>query len=520
MFSSKLLLPLSCFLLGIFDGVSAIWPAPLNYTHGSTVLYLRQSIQVTYNGAFVCWNSSPEPPCPSDDMHTKQGLFEQLPYTSDYEPSGLSSRQIVQGGVARALDAIFKSGLDPWVLRKRDSNYEPDLGKGQNWLRSLQIIQTGADNSSTFKPLAGQVDESYSLVISCNATAKLTATSSIGILRGLESFVQLFYQHSKGPFWYTPYAPAVIHDSPKFQHRGLLLDVARSWYDVDDILRTIDGMAWNKMNRLHIHVTDSQSWPIEIPALPELAQKGAYRSDLTYSPDDIETIQVYGANRGVEVYFEIDMPGHIASVAWSHPELITAFDAFPFFWWCAEPPCGAFRLNDTNVDKFLDTVMDDLLPRLQPYSGYFHTGGDELNANDSMLDPGIKANATSVLQPLLQKFIDKQHARVRKAGLVPMTWEEIPLDWNVTLGSDVVVQTWLGDASVKTLTARGHKVIDSNYNYWVRQHRLRPLPLSSFLTAGILREDGLTRSIVSRLWPRRVAQLCQRRRLLGLLSIR
>ncbi len=119
-------------------------------------------------------------------------------------------------------------------------------------------------------------------------------------------------------------------------------------------------MAWNKMNRLHVHVTDSQSWPLEILRCRSWPRRAAYRPDLTYSPHDIKTIiQSYGAQRGVEVYFEIDMPGHIGSVGWSHPELVTAFDAFPYFWWCAEPPCGAFRLNDTAVDKFLDTVMDD-----------------------------------------------------------------------------------------------------------------------------------------------------------------
>ncbi len=454
-------------LLYIFGTASAIWPAPVNFTSGNTVLYLNQNIEITYNGAFVCWPSSPEQPCSSDDLDTEHDMLQQLPYTYGYEPSNLKSKQIVQGGVSRALDSIFHSGLVPWVLRKRASNFEPDLFKGQNWLKSLQIVQTGTDKPGTFKPLAGDVDESYSLTISANATARLTAVSSIGILRGLETFVQLFYQHSAGPFWYTPFAPVSIQDAPKFPHRGVMLDVARSWFDVDDILRTIDATAWTKMNRFHIHVTDSQSWPLEIPAIPELAQKGAYRPDLTYSPEDIQQIQEYGAQRGVEVYFEIDMPGHIGSVSWSHPELITAFDAFPYFWWCAEPPCGAFKLNDSAVDTFLDTVMDDLLPRLQPYSAYFHTGGDELNANDSMLDPGIRSNASEVLQPLLQKFIDKQHDRVRKAGLTPLTWEEIPLVWNVTMGKDVVVQSWLGDASIKELTGKGFKVIDSNYNYWV-----------------------------------------------------
>ncbi len=187
------------------------------------------------------------------------------------------------------------------------------------WLHALQIVQTSKDNSSTYKPLDGQVDESYRLALTIDGTATLTANTSTGVLRGLESFTQLFYQHSAGPFWYTPYAPVSIQDAPKYAHRGILLDVSRNFYPVDDLLRTIDGLAWNKMNKLHIHATDSQSWPLAIPAMPELAEKGAYRPDYTYSPDDVQTIQVYGASRGVEIIFEIDMPGHMGAVAWSHP---------------------------------------------------------------------------------------------------------------------------------------------------------------------------------------------------------
>jgi hexosaminidase len=352
------------------------------------------------------------------------------------------------------------------MLHKRNSKFEPDLYQAQKFVKALSIVQTEHDTPTTFKPLDGAVDESYNLTLSTDGIAKLSAVSSTGVLRGLETFSQLFYKHSQGPAWYTAIAPVSIQDSPKYPHRGVLLDVARNWYPVKNILRTLDAMSYSKLNRLHLHVTDSQSWPLDIPAIPELSKKGAYREDLTYSPSDIKNIQEYGIQRGIEVVVEIDMPGHIGSVALSHPELITAYDAFPYYWWCAEPPCGAFKLNDTAVDDFLGKLFDDLLPRLAPYTAYFHTGGDELNANDSMLDPGVKSNATEVLQPLLQKFIDNQHARVRKAGLTPMVWEEIPIDWNVTLGKDTVVQTWLGASSVKTITGQGLKVIDSDYTYW------------------------------------------------------
>jgi len=456
--------------------VSAIWPAPQSYTSATSVLFLNQNLKITYNGGLVRWFPSSSPPdsvWPIEHAHTENDLNLQLPYVYGYVPSGFESKQIVQAGVSRALTAIFQTDFVPWKLHPRNSDFEPDVFKPKTWVKSLAITQTGKDTPSTFKPLAGGVDESYNLTLSEDGDIALSAVSSTGVLRGLETVVQLFYKHSSGTFWYTPYAPVSIQDSPTYSHRGILMDVARNWFSVADITKTIDALSWNKMNRLHLHVTDSQSWPLEIPSIPELAKKGAYRSDLTYSAADIQYIQEYGVYRGVEVYLEIDMPGHIGSVAWSHPELITAYDAFPYYWWCAEPPCGAFRLNDTAVDAFLEKVFDDLFPRLAPYSAYFHTGGDELNANDSMLDPGLKTNASDVLQPLLQKFINAQHARVRKAGLSPMVWEEIPLDWNVTLGNDTVVQTWLGASSVKSITELGHKVIDSDYNFWVR-----PQPVS------------------------------------------
>lgn len=434
---------LSCLsLLALaLDPVAAIWPAPQSLTKGSSVLYLHQNIQVTYNGAF-------------------------MPYTYGYVPYKLTSKEVVQAGVSRTLAGIFNSQFVPWKLHKPGSKWEPDLSQGQKWLKTLQIVQSGQDQPSAFKPLAGEVDESYNLTVSAEGDVKLSAVSSIGVLHGLETFSQLFYQHSAGTFWYTPFAPVSIQDAPQFPHRGVMMDTARHFFPVPDILRTIDAMAWNKLNRLHVHVTDSQSWPLVLPSMPEVSEKGAYHPSQTYSPADIELIQRHGAERGVEVYFEIDMPGHIGVVSLSHPELIVAYDALPYTWWCAEPPCGAFKLNSTAVDAFLERLFDDLLPRVAPYAAYFHTGGDELNKNDSMLDDGIRSNSSEVLQPLLQKFIDAQHARIRKAGLTPMAWEEIPLDWNVTLGKDTVVQAWLGGDSVKKLTGKGLKVIDSNYNFW------------------------------------------------------
>ncbi|TVY86138.1 Beta-hexosaminidase, partial [Lachnellula willkommii] len=104
--------------------------------------------------------------------------------------------------------------------------------------------------------------------------------------------------------------------------------------------------------------------------------------------------------------------------------------------------------------------------RVSPYSSYFHTGGDEVNVNTFLLDDTVNSNDTAVLQPLIQKLVDRNHDQIRKAGLTPMVWEEMLLQWNITLGSDVVVQAWQTDAAVSQTTAKGHKVVGGNYNLW------------------------------------------------------
>jgi hexosaminidase len=254
------------------------------------------------------------------------------------------------------------------------------------------------------------------------------------------------------------------------------LDVSRNWFPKETILQTIDALSWNKFNRFHIHMTDAQSWPIDIPALPELSQKGAYQTGLSYTPQDIEDIQVYGVYRGVEVIIEIDIPGHTASIGFSHPELVTAFFAQSWHDYCGEPPCGQLKLNSTLVYDFIARLFNDLLPRVSPYSAYFHTGGDEIDPRDYVLDETVKSGDTAVLTPLLQKFIDYSHDLVRKAGLVPIVWEEMLLDWNLKLGDDVVVQTWTSDSSLDKVTARGHKALFGSNDFWVSKN-LSPKPL-------------------------------------------
>jgi hexosaminidase len=281
-----------------------------------------------------------------------------------------------------------------------------------------------------------------------------------------KNFVPWRFRHSNGGV-YTPLAPVTITDSPKFKWRGLNVDTSRTFKPVEDLYRTIDALSFNKMNRLHWHITDSQSWPLELPSMPEVADEGVYVNFQRYTPEDVQAVQEYGALLGVEVAIEIDNPGHTASIAFSHPDLIAAFNIQPeWTTYCAQPPCGTLKLNSTKVYDFLEKLFDDLLPRVKPYSSYFHLGGDEVNKNSYNLDDTVGTNDSAVLQPLMQKYMDRNMKQVESYGLVPLVWEEMLLEWNLTLPKNTIVQTWQSDEAVASTVSKGYQALAGNYNYW------------------------------------------------------
>ncbi|KAJ5169569.1 uncharacterized protein N7500_002352, partial [Penicillium coprophilum] len=397
------------------------------------------------------------------------GLKPQLPQPKAGTKT-IASLEIVAAAVERARGSIFKTSIVPWKFHPRnelDKFEPPATGHSKTYIRTLQITQTTKDDNSTFKPLAGTVDETYNLTIATSGEATISAVSSTGVLRALETFTQLFYSHSvNGTGVYSNFAPVGISDWPKFNHRGLNLDVSRNWYPKEHILRTIDALSWNKFNRFHIHMTDAQAWPLDVPALPELSKKGAYHAGLSYTPQDVEDIQIYGIYRGVEVIIEIDMPGHTTAVGFAYPELVTAFRQQSWHDYCSEPPCGQLKLNSTPVYDFVTKLFDDVLPRVSPYSAYFHTGGDEIESSDYLLDDTVNSKDVAVITPLLQKFVDHSHDLVRKAGLVPIIWQELLLTWNLTIGKDVIVQTWDGAKALGAVTSRGHKALFGDTDSW------------------------------------------------------
>ena len=117
--------------------------------------------------------------------------------------------------------------------------------------------------------------------------------------------------------------PLHISDKPTFPFRGLMIDTARHFLPMTLILNNLDAMAMNKLNVLHWHISDSQSFPYAPQTMPELARKGAYHPRRIYTPGDVRTLVREAYLRGIRVIPEVDMPGHTNAIAASHPEVMS-----------------------------------------------------------------------------------------------------------------------------------------------------------------------------------------------------
>ncbi|KAG8922538.1 N-acetyl-glucosamine-6-phosphate deacetylase [Tulasnella sp. 418] len=329
------------------QGALALWPNPTSMTTGSQYLKLSKSISIEFDGR-----------APSD-------LQQAIERTKAQLKNDNMERLIVGRGGADA----------------------PKLG-GAKELKKLTLSLTGSsasDKSRTPTSIfqntivkAEEREESYSLTIPADGTtATLTANNTLGLFRGLTTFSQLFY--TAGATVYTYNAPIAIKDKAAFPHRGLLLDTARNYYPKADVLRTIDAMSWTKLNVLHWHIVDSQSFPLEVARYPELAKTGAYDPSSIYKISDIKEIVKYAGERGVDILLEIDTPGHTAVVSKSHPEFIACNEKVPWTKYANEPPAGQLRLASKDVITFTSQLFASVLENLP--GKYFSTGGDEINAN-------------------------------------------------------------------------------------------------------------------------------------------
>lgn len=299
-------------------------------------------------------------------------------------------------------------------------------------------------------------DEFYRLEVTSSA-AQLTAKNPLGVLRGLQTFLQLV---QIGPQGFA--APAVtIEDRPRFPWRGLLIDVSRHFLPVEDLERNLDAMEALKFNVLHWHLSDNQGFRVEskkFPKFQQLASDGKF-----YTQSQVAEAIDYARDRGIRVVPEFDMPGHTTSWFAAYPELASAPGPYQI-----ERKWGVFdpAIDPTKKEtyRFLDALIGEMAT-LFP-DAYFHIGGDEVNGKQWDANPAIQqfmqAHDLKNNQALQAYFNQQLEKIVTKHGKKMMGWDEI-LD--PTLPKDIVIQSWRGQESLAAAARQGYSGLLSNGYY-------------------------------------------------------
>lgn len=327
-------------------------------------------------------------------------------------------------------------------------------------------------------------DESYSLTVEQTDDGKLTANirgvTYFGARHGLETLGQMVIYDSVSGGLVVP-RQVSITDKPVYPYRGILLDTSRNFISIPVIRKVIEGMAANKLNTFHWHITDSHSFPFQSITFPQLTQYGAYSPEQVYTTQDILELVEYARARGVRVIPELDAPAHVGE-GWQwaqHQNATVCFKAEPWLQYCVEPPCG--QLNPTS--DFVYNVLQGIYADMEKVfdSDYFHMGGDEVNFNcwnsteqiaHWMHAKNIPRDADgfhqlwSMFQNRAVQMLDSVSNRVHPIILWTSSLTEAGQVDKYLDKSRYIIQIWTTghDKVIAELVREGFRVIFSNYD--------------------------------------------------------
>jgi hexosaminidase len=331
-------------------------------------------------------------------------------------------------------------------------------------------------------PKANGGKEGYELKV-MESSVVIRAPTARGVFYGVQTFLQLM--PANGSFDIPTIS---ISDAPRFPWRGLMLDVSRHFFSIEQVKRMIDQMVVYKFNLLHLHLTDDQGWRMEIKQLPELTKIGAWRVPRTglwwerecpkegeaatyggfYTQQELKGLISYASARFVDVLPEIDVPGHSLAAIAAYPYLSSTGLNYK-----VNPGCKFYRIEDNalcvgkeSTFDFLDKVFTEVAS-VFPFE-YIHVGGDECfkgfwekctDCQKRMKDNGLK-NANE----LQSYFIKRLEKMLEQKGKKLMGWDEI-LEGG--LAPKASVMSWRGmDGGIAAAKENHHVVMSpSNYAY-------------------------------------------------------
>lgn len=386
--------------------------------------------------------------------------------TITYGSSKMSVIPVVKG--VERIGGNFDMSLLKGVTISADS-YETDLLYDYLLSSPLKLSKSSSNNGVLTLRRVDKVNgcdspEGYSLRVTKRGI-DIEAISGAGLFYGVQTLLQMSYGNKKIPC-------VEITDLPRFEYRGLMLDVSRHFFGKDFLKKQIDAMAYYKLNRLHLHLTDAAGWRLEIKRYPLLTSFAAWRDRPLwkdwwnngrlyknegdtgayggyYTQEDIKELVAYAQKHFITIIPEIEMPAHSEEVLTAYPELS-----------CTHVPYkqSDFCVGNEKTFEFLENVLTEVMA-LFP-SEYIHVGGDEAGklswgdcelCRKRMSDEKLKDNneLQSYLIHRVERFLNSKGRKL-------LGWDEI-LDGG--LAPNATVMSWRGvEGGLKAIEA-GHKAI-------------------------------------------------------------
>ena len=306
--------------------------------------------------------------------------------------------------------------------------------------------------------------EGYVLTATDKAV-EVQATTGAGLFYGVQTLLQMTKEANK-------VALGTITDEPRFEYRGMMLDVSRHFFGLDFVKKQIDAMAYYKLNRLHIHLTDAAGWRIEIKKYPRLTNFAAWRTGKTwkewwngdrkyveegsegaeggyFTQDQCREIVEYAKKHYITVIPEIEMPSHSEEVLTAYPELS-----------CTHVPYkqADFCVGNEKTFEFLENVLLEVM-EIFP-SEYIHVGGDEASKQSWKTCPlcqaRMKKEGLKDVDELQSYLIERMEKFLNKHGRNLLGWDEI-LEGG--LAPNATVMSWRGvEGGLKAIEG-GHRAI-------------------------------------------------------------
>lgn len=301
-------------------------------------------------------------------------------------------------------------------------------------------------------------DESYHLEVTPTG-ATLSAPNTLGILHGMQTFLQLPHQSGNG----FVLDAVTIDDKPRFPWRGLMLDSSRHFQPVLQVLQQLDGMEAVKLNVLHWHLSDDQGFRVESKRYPKLQSMGS--DGHFYTQSQLREVVDYARERGIRVVPEFDMPGHSRSWFPGYPELAAGPGPYTIMHRYDVDPKEPVLQNDPAMDptkestyKILDGFLAEMTALFPDH--YFHVGGDEVDGKQWDANPEIqtfkKAHGFADNAALQAYFTGRVQKLVTKHGKVTIGWDEV---LQPDTPQDVVIQSWRGQRALFQAASRGYRGI-------------------------------------------------------------